>query len=91
MLCFAASLFLISNVFKSHITLNMPTGVIYRFELIIMMSGSKGASAPFGIHDIVFELARKHYIMYPKMARSAFDPDIISFGYGVYYNRNITR
>ena len=42
-----------------------------------MMSGSKGASAPFGIHDIVFELARKHYIMYPKMARSAFDPDII--------------
>ena len=42
-----------------------------------MMSGSKGASALFGIHDIVFELARKHYIMYPKMARSAFDPDII--------------
>ena len=42
-----------------------------------MMSGSKGASAPFGIHDIVFELARKHYIMYPKMALSAFDPDII--------------
>ncbi|MBQ1525762.1 MAG: aminopeptidase P family protein [Lachnospiraceae bacterium] len=25
----------------------------------------------------MFELARKHYIMYPKMARSAFDPDII--------------
>ena len=47
-----------------------------------MMSGSKGASAPFGIHDIVFELARKHYIMYPKMARSAFDPDII-----IYYRR----
>ena len=42
-----------------------------------MMSGLKGASAPFGIHYIVFELARKHYIMYPKMARSAFDPDII--------------
>ena len=44
-----------------------------------MMSGSRGASAPFGIHDIVFELARKCYIMYPKMARSAFDPDIIVF------------
>ena len=42
-----------------------------------MMSGAKGASAPFGIHDIAFELARKHYIMYPKMARSAFDPYII--------------
>ncbi len=42
-----------------------------------MMSGSKGASAPFGIHDIALELARKRYIMYPKMARSAFDPDII--------------
>ncbi len=39
-----------------------------------MMSG---ALAPFRVHDIVPELAQKHYIMYPKMARSAFDPDII--------------
>ena len=41
------------------------------------MSGSEGASAPFRIHDIALELARKHYIMYPKMARSDFDPDIM--------------
>jgi len=43
-----------------------------------MMSRSKGASAPFRIHDIALELARKRYIMYPKIARSAFDPDIIN-------------
>ena len=42
-----------------------------------MISGAKGALAPFQIHDIVLELARKHYIMYLKMARSAFAPDII--------------
>ena len=42
-----------------------------------MMLGAKGASAPFRVHDIVLELAQKRYIMYPKMARSAFAPDII--------------
>ena len=44
-----------------------------------MMSGSKGASTPFRVHDIVLELAQKRYIMYSKMARSAFDPDIIKY------------
>ena len=39
-----------------------------------MMSGAKGASAPFRTHDIVFELAQKHYIMCPKKARSALPP-----------------
>ena len=41
------------------------------------MLGSKGALAPFQIHDIVLEFARKHYIMYLKIVRSAFDPGII--------------
>ena len=47
------------------------------FPHIMMMSGPKGASAPFRIHDIALELARKRYIMYSKIARSAFDPDTI--------------
>ncbi len=43
------------------------------------MSGSKGALAPFRMHDMVLELAQKNHIMHSEMARSAFDPDIIMF------------
>ena len=39
-----------------------------------MILGSKGALAPFVIQDIVIELAQNDYILYHKMARSAFDP-----------------
>ncbi len=38
----------------------------------------KGVSAPFQIHDIVLELAQKHYIMYLKNARSAFTLNSVS-------------
>ena len=42
-----------------------------------MMLGAKSVSAPFRIHDTALEHVRKCYIIYPRMARSAFAPDII--------------
>jgi len=42
-----------------------------------MVSGSKGALAPFRINHIAIVLARNRYMIYPEKHEVFFDPDII--------------